>query len=158
MTRGHPPLVAIGEAERKARAKGLMVFAVEPEGDLPFHLVICDRDCISFVRVRRLKYPGYDVPDIEQSCKNDIAVLQAIPVTPEIFRELWVRGPNRHWYRYLVLPGSVEILEDDDIPDSDRQDGGAVPPTSPPFLCTGMSRCAFTAGAVKTKRVYQYTG
>jgi hypothetical protein len=135
MIRGHPPHVAIGEAERKARAKGLMVFAVEPEGDLPVHLVICDRDYISLVRVRRLKYPGYDVPDIEQSCKNDIAALRAIPVTPEIFRELWVRGPDRHWYRYLVLPGSVEILEDDDdTDDNNRQEGGAVPPSFPPFL------------------------
>jgi len=135
VTRGHPPHVAIGEAEHKARARGLMVFALEPEGDLPFHFVICDRDCISLVRVRRLKYPGYGVGAIEASCKNDIALLRAIPVTPEIFRELWVRGPDRHWYRYLVLPGSIEVLEDeDDTGDKYRQEGGAVPPSPPPFL------------------------
>jgi len=134
MTRGHPPYVAIQEAERKAKKRGVMVFALEPEGDLTFHLVICDRDCISLVRVRRLKYPGYTVAEIEASCKNDIALLRAIPVTREIFRELWVRGPDRQWYRYLVLPGSLEVLEDDDEPDeNDREEGGEVPPSSPSF-------------------------
>lgn len=132
MTRGRPPHVAIGEAERKARAKGLMVFALEPEGDLPFHFVICDRDCISLVRVRRLKYPGYKVAAIEQSCKNDIAALRAVPVTPEIFRELWVRGPDRHWYRYLVLPDSIGILEDDD--DDEDPAAGVAPPPPPVFV------------------------
>lgn len=134
MTRGHPPYVAIQEAERKAKKRGVMVFAVEPKGDLTFHLVICDRDCISLVRVRRLKYPGYTVAAIETSCKNDIAMLRAIPVTREIFRELWVRGPDRHWYRYLVLPGSLEVLEDEDKPDeNDKKEGGAVPPSFPRF-------------------------
>ena len=144
ITRGHPPYVAISEAERKAKARGLMVFSLEPGGDLPFHFVICDRDCISLVRVRRLKYPGYTVAEIECSCKNDIAALRAVPVTQEIFRELWVRGPDRHWYRYLVLPGSVEILEDGDEPeDNDRQEGGTIPPSS---LLSGSSPSKDRAG------------
>ena len=134
MTRGHPPYVAIQEAERKAKKRGVMVFALEPEGDLTFHLVICDRDCISLVRVRRLKYQGYTVTAVEASCKNDIALLRAIPVTLEIFRELWVRGPDRQWYRYLVLPGSLEVLEDDDEPDEDeKEEGGEMPPSTPSF-------------------------
>jgi hypothetical protein len=127
MTRGHPPHVAIGEAERKARAKGLMVFLLEPEGDLPFHFVICDRDCISLVRVRRLKYPGYEVAAIEQSCKNDIAALRAVPVTPEIFRELWVRGPDRTWHRYLVLKDGIEPLENGPDDDGEETQGSLLP-------------------------------
>ena len=157
MTRGHPPHVAIGEAEDKARARGVMVFALEPVKDLPFHFVICDKDCISFVRVRRLKYPGYEVGAIEQSCRNDIAALRAIPVTGEIFRELWVRGPDRHWYRYLVLPGSVEALEDEDEPDdTNRKEGGAVPlspllTASPPSAITDPGICDHTLPARATR-------
>ena len=127
MTRGHPPHVAIGEAERKARAEGVMVFALEPKGDLPFHFVICDRDCISLVRVRRLKYPGYGVAAIEQSCKNDIAALRAIPMTPEIFGELWVRGPDRHWHRYLILPESIEALENEHNDDLEKTGVTPIP-------------------------------
>jgi len=127
LTRGHPLHVAIGEAGRKARAKGLMVFILEPGGDLPFHFVICDRDCISLVRVRRLKYPGYGVAAIEQSCKNDIAALRAIPMTPEIFRELWVRGPDRHWHRYLILPESIEALENEHNDDLEKTGVTPIP-------------------------------
>jgi hypothetical protein len=96
MTRGYPPFVAIGEAQRKAKARGLLVLALESAGELPFHFVSCDRGYISLVRVRRLKYPGNTVEKIEESCKKDIAGLRSITVTAEIFRELWVRGPDRH--------------------------------------------------------------
>jgi len=89
-----------------------VVFSLEPAGELPFHFVTVDGPCISLVRVRRLKYPGYTVEEIGESCKKDIAALRSISVTEEIFRELRARGPDRHWYRYLVLPGSVEVLED----------------------------------------------
>jgi len=50
--------------------------------------------------------PGFDV----EKCKE---------VAQEIFRELWVRGPDREWHRYLVLPGSREILDNRDDPGSD---------------------------------------
>jgi hypothetical protein len=119
MTRGYRPVIAIGEAKHKAQVWGLLVFTLEPGDNLPFHFVICNRECISLVRVRRLKYLGYDVATIEHSCRNEIEILRALPVTREIFRELWVRGPDREWYRYLVLPGSVELLENRDETDTD---------------------------------------
>jgi hypothetical protein len=98
---------------------GLMVCAPEPVENLPFHFVIHDKNGMSFVRVRRLKYPGYDVAAIEHSCSDDIAVLRALPDIQEIFREIWVRGPDREWHRYHVLPGSIEILDNRDEPGSD---------------------------------------
>ncbi len=130
MIRGHPPYVAIAEAERKAKAKGLVVFALEPAGELPFHFIICDGDCISLVRVRRLKYPGSSVEEIKASCKKDIAELRSITVTAEIFRELWVRGPDRHWFRYLVLAESVEAMDGWDVPE-DSEESGKERPVKP---------------------------
>jgi hypothetical protein len=103
---------------RKAKARGNLVFALEPVGGLPVHFVTVDGPCISLIRVRRLKYPGYTVAEIGHSCKNDIAALRSITVTAEIVRELRVRGPDRRWYRYLVLPASVEVLEDEDRTDN----------------------------------------
>jgi len=111
MTRGCPPLIAIGEAQRTAQAQGLMVCAPERAGNLPFHFIICERDRISLVRVRRLKYAGYDVAVVGHSCRDDIEMLQTLAVPQEIVRELWVRGPDRAWHRYHVLPGSIEILD-----------------------------------------------
>jgi hypothetical protein len=129
MTRGHQPVVAIGEAKRKAKARGFMLIAVETDGQLPFDFVINDRGCISLVRVRRLRYPRYETMDIEKSCAQEIAELRSIPITEEIFRELWVRGPDRHWHRYVVLPGSIELLEDGD--DKDEGDNRKAAPPSP---------------------------
>jgi len=128
MTRGHQPVVAIGEAKRKAKARGFMLIAVETDRQLPFDFVINDRGCISLVRVRRLRYPRYEIPDIEISCAHEIAELRSIPITGEIFRELWVRGPDRHWRRYVVLPDAIEFLEDGD---DDSGNSGVVPPPSP---------------------------
>jgi hypothetical protein len=127
MTRGHPPYVAIGEAERKAKARGLLVLALEPAGELPFHFVTCIRDCISLVRVRRLKHPGYAVADIEHSCKNDIAALRSMSITRDIVRELWVRGPDRHWYRYLVQPDQLAVIVDQEPDDKDTPGDGSLP-------------------------------
>jgi hypothetical protein len=129
MTRGHPPLVAIGEAKRKAAVRGFALIAVETDRPLPFDFVISDRGCISLVHVRRMRYPRFGIPDIERSCAQEIAELRSIPITEEIFRELWVKGPDRHWHRYLVLPESIEVLEDGD--DEDKKNG-EVPP--PPFF------------------------
>jgi len=127
MTRGHPPVVAIGEAKRKAAAQGFTLIAVETDGQLPFDFVINDRGCTSLVRVRRLRYPRYDIPDIGISCAHEIAELRKIQLPEEIFRELWVRGPDRHWHRYLVLPGSIEVLEDGD----DKGERGNRKPAPP---------------------------
>lgn len=134
MTRGHPPLVAIYEAKRKAAVRGFALIEVETDRPLPFDFVISDRGCISLVRVRRLRYPRYEVPDIEESCAREIAELRSIPITEEIFRELWARGPDRHWHRYLVLPESIEVLDDED--GKDEGDNRKAPPPSPPFQGT----------------------
>jgi len=103
--------MAIGEAQRLAASQGCPVLAVSTAGFiLPFDFVIYDQGRIILVRIRRLRYAGYDVADIEVSCRKEIEALRAITVGPEISRQLHVRGPDRHWHRYLVLPDSVEEL------------------------------------------------
>ena len=56
MTRGYKPLVAIGEAQRRATAWGFMLIGLVTEAQLPFDFIIHDRGSTSLVRVRRLKY------------------------------------------------------------------------------------------------------
>jgi hypothetical protein len=97
--------------------------------------VINDRGCISLVRVRRLKYPQYRIPDIEILCKMAIGELRQMPVADGIYRQLWVRGPDRHWYRYLILPDSIELLEDEG--DGDDPAGGGVLPS---LLSSGKAK------------------
>jgi hypothetical protein len=112
MTRGYRPVVAIGEAQRKAVAGGLIVITVAAETRLPFDFVIDDRGRTSLVRVRRLKYAGYGTAGIERTCRQQLAELRQLPDLGSITSELWVRGPDRSWRRYRVGKDSLERYGD----------------------------------------------
>ena len=114
MTDRRWPIIAIIDAKRKARAWGYKVIDGGPNTGLPVHFIIHDRGCTSIVRVRRLKHAAYRVEDIGRYCAEAIREIRTLDLPEEIFRELWVRGPVRTWYRYLVLKDSIEYLEYDD--------------------------------------------
>jgi len=118
MTRGYKPVVAIGEAQRKATAWGFMLIGLVTVAKLPFDFVINDRGCTSLIRIRRLKYSQYRISDILRSCGQEIKELRELRIPDGIYRELWVRGPDRTWHRYLVLADGIEALENEE----DRRD------------------------------------
>jgi len=122
MTRGYKPVVAIGEAQRKAATWGFTLIMLATERKLPFDFVINDRGCTSLVRVRRLKYAQYLIPEIMRLCAQEIKELRELTIPDGIYRELWVRGPDRTWHRYLVLEDGIEPLENEDT----RQDENAL--------------------------------
>ena len=114
MTRGYKPVVAIGEAQRKAIAWGFILIGLVTEAKLPFDFVVNDRGRTSLIRVRRLKYSQYGISDILKSCGQEIKELRELRIPDGIFRELWVRGPDRAWHRYLVLADGIEVLENEE--------------------------------------------
>ena len=118
MTRGYKPVVAISEAQRKATAWGFMLIVLVTEAKIPFDFVIDDQGCISLIRIRRLKYSHYGISDILRSCGQEIKELREIRIPDGIYRELWIRGPDRTWHRYLVLAEGIEALENEE----DRRD------------------------------------
>ena len=109
MTRGHPPWVAISEAMHHAERLGYLVSGVNSR-TLPCNFMAIHDGQVTFVRVRRLRYGNYRLPDIAVSCKREILELQGIPVSDDTSRELWVRGPDRHWHRYVIFPNRIEAL------------------------------------------------
>ena len=114
MTRGYKPVVAIGEAQRKATAWGFMLIVLVTVAKLPFDFVIDDRGCTSLIRIRRLKYSQYGISDILRSCGQEIKELRELNIPDGIFKELWVRGPDRAWHRYIVLADGIEVLENEE--------------------------------------------
>ena len=113
MTRGHPPSAAIAEARRSAASRGCFILGVNTRSFiLPFDFVIADHGRISIVLVRRLRYAGYEPADIEISCRNEIEALRALTMLPEISRQLHVRGPDRHWHRYVVMQETIEKIRE----------------------------------------------
>ncbi len=148
MSRGRYPVVAIREAQRKAEALGFVLILVDAGIKLPFDFVISDGGCISLVWVRRLKSATYRVEEIERLCDREIAELRDPGIPDGIDRELWVRGPDRNWHRYLVLPDSVEALEDAEEPQEEngKKDGGEGPGSLPRVSTTAGEHAAAMAG------------
>ncbi|MDO9325286.1 MAG: hypothetical protein Q7T80_10060 [Methanoregula sp.] len=91
-----------------------MLIVLVTEVKIPFDFVIDDRGCVSLVRVRRLKYSQFGSADIQRSCGQEIKALRELPIPEGIYRELWVRGADRRWYRYLVHKDGIEVLENND--------------------------------------------
>lgn len=114
MTRGYRPVVAIGEAQRRATARGFMLIGLVTEAKLPFDFVINHRGRTSLVRVRRLKYSQYGISDIMRSCRQEIKELRELWIPEGITRELWVKGPDRAWHSYRVYPDAIEVYDDDE--------------------------------------------
>ena len=127
MTRGYKPLVAIGEAQRKATAWGFMLIGLVTEAKLPFDFIIHDKGSTSLVRVRRLKYRSYGTESILRSCAQEIRELRDLNLPEGIVRELWARGPDRTWHRYLVLADHIEAVGNEE-----RRSGENNPDGSPP--------------------------
>ncbi|MDD1718591.1 MAG: hypothetical protein LUQ25_00900 [Methanoregulaceae archaeon] len=109
MTRGHPAVRAVEEAIGYAERNGWRVITVGA-GQLPCDFMAIDGDRITLVKVRRVRYRG---EDISRSCGQEIEDLRAA-VFPA-GRELWVRGPDRTWYRYAVLQDQVVRVREEAI-------------------------------------------
>ena len=134
MTGKNPPERAIAEAQKWAGEQGLMVFTLEPPGMFPFHFIVSERGTASLVSVRHPRYLDFNIWYIDYSCRAVIKELRALTISRDIRREIWVRRNAQTWYRYLVLPETLEYIENRSGPDkNDRQDGGGESPSSPPL-------------------------
>jgi len=124
MTRGYKPVVAIGEAQRRATAWGFILIGLVTEAKLPFDFVVNNQGRTSLIRVRRLKYSQYGISDILRSCGQEINELRELRIPDGIYRELWVRGPDGTWHRYLILADGIEVLENDESRQEENNPAG----------------------------------
>jgi hypothetical protein len=112
MNQDKRPDAAIGEAKRKAVTAGFRLIEMVRSEELEFDFA-AERDGVtSLIRVRRLKHAGFRVENIQRSCARQIRELRDCTLFPGSDRELWVRGPARGFYRFRVLPETLEELGD----------------------------------------------
>jgi hypothetical protein len=122
MTRGIRPVAGIAEAKRLATAWGCTLVEIGMEAQVPFDFGIQYNGSTSLVRVRRLKNHGYRSDLIGRSCADQIREFRDLVIPQGVSRELWVRGPERAWHRYRVLPETVEEIPE--IPKTGLSTGG----------------------------------
>jgi hypothetical protein len=112
MARGKRPVVAIGEAKRRAAAWGFALIEMVIEAGTPVDFAFHDNGKISFVRVRRLKYNAYRAETVRVSCAQEIREFRELVLPEGIDRELWVRGMNRQWHRYRIGADTIEEVQE----------------------------------------------
>jgi hypothetical protein len=93
-----------------ATAWGCTLIEIGMEVPVPFDFGIHYNGSTSLVRVRRLRNHGYRVELICRSCADQIREFRELLLPEGVGRELWVRGPERAWHRYRVLPDTVEVI------------------------------------------------
>ncbi len=107
MTRGVRPLIAIAEAQPKAADWGYVVGSLITAPDSPFGFTIHDTGTISLVRVRRMRFSGFTLGNIQRACEQQIQEFRELATPEGISRELRVRGQDRAWHRYRVFSGPL---------------------------------------------------
>jgi hypothetical protein len=110
MSRGKRPVAAIGEAKRSAAAAGFQLIELVTELELLFDFVVRMDGVVSLVRIRRLKFAGFRIENIQRHCAEPIADLRAVGMPEGLVRELWVRGPARAFHRYWILPDTIKEI------------------------------------------------
>jgi hypothetical protein len=110
MTRGIRPVAGIAEAKRMATVWGCTLIEIGMVAQMPFDFGIHENGNTSLVRVRRLKHHGYGPEIVGRSCADQIREFRKLVLPEGVSRELWVRGPERAWHRYRVLPDTVEEI------------------------------------------------
>nr|WP_321352392.1 hypothetical protein [uncultured Methanoregula sp.] len=111
MTRGIKPLVAIGKAKRKATAWGFMLIGLETDEKLPCDFAFHHKGKNTLARVRRLKYADFRPEQILRTSARQIQELREAAIMANLAKELWVRGPDRTWHRYRILPETIDPVE-----------------------------------------------
>ena len=74
--------------------------------------------------------PRYGTGNILRSCAQEIRELRELTIPEGIARELWVRGPDRTWHRYLVLADHIEAIGNDEGR-PDESNPACSPPADP---------------------------
>lgn len=115
------PIAAIREAKRRAVIWGFSVADVVSEDNLPYDFVAIREGITSFVCVRRVNSSWFNSDMITTRCKKQIDAFRSMDTRQGLIFELWVRGYARAFYRYRVLPDTIE--ETGSVPEPETRAG-----------------------------------
>ncbi len=102
------PIAAIREAKRRAVIWGFSVADVTSEDGIPYDFVAIREGITSFVCVRRVNSSWFNLDMITTRCKKQIDAFRSMNMQQGLIFEIWVRGYARAFYRYRVLPDTIE--------------------------------------------------
>lgn len=104
------PVAAIREAKRRAVIWGFAVADVISEDGLPYDFVAMKDGITSFVCVRRVNSSWFNIEMIKTRCRKQVDAFRSMNMEQGLIFEIWVRGYARAFYRYRVLPDTIEEI------------------------------------------------
>ncbi len=108
MTRGPPPLKAIGKGKKIAALQGdVMNNTALTRARYGFMLFCTNRT--AFVRIKRIRAHVIDPAEILLLFRTDVLQLRMMPMTPVTSREIWTLSPWNTWQFFII--GDNEITE-----------------------------------------------
>jgi hypothetical protein len=109
MTRGPVSEQAIEWALPLAHQRGSVYF-FRKDRECPCDLQIVNGREVVFVRVRRTRCLHRPVPDLEADCHEHVLRLRAVPVSPQVYRELWICSRRGTWRFFRITETGIEEI------------------------------------------------
>jgi len=107
MTRGPVSEQAIEWALPLAHLRGTVYF-FRKDRECPCDFQIVNSREVVFVRVRWTRCLHRPVPDLETDCHEHVLRLRAVPVSPQVCRELWICSRRGTWRFFRITETGME--------------------------------------------------
>jgi hypothetical protein len=134
MTRGPPPLKAIGKGKKIAALQGeVMNNTVLARARYGF--VVFRNNRTVFVRIKRVRAHVSDPAEILLLFRLDVLQLRSLPKTPVTSREIWTLSPWNTWQFFVIENDRIAEVRYEvppELPPAETAGAGAVAPAPGP--------------------------
>jgi len=101
MSRGPPSQTALDAALPLATLRGTVYF-LAPGRECPANFEILNRQGVTFVAVKMSRCLHAPLAEMEKEYQEAIFRLRVVPISPCVYRELWVCSRNGRWRFFEV--------------------------------------------------------
>ena len=108
MTRGPVSQKALSGAFQLATVRGTVYF-LNPGREAPADFLIVNRQGVTFISVRISRCLHCSLAGIETEYRESIFRLRAVPISPSVYRELWVCSRYGRWRFFEIR--DMDIIE-----------------------------------------------
>lgn len=134
MTRGPPPLKAIGKGKMIAGLQGEVMNNTTLARARYGFVLFCNNRTV-FVRVKRIRAHVADPADILLLFRTDVLQLRTLPKTPVTSREIWTLSPWKTWQFFVIENDKIVEVRYDvppELPPEETSGAGAAGPSPDP--------------------------
>ncbi|HEX3002472.1 MAG TPA: hypothetical protein VHN82_08950 [Methanoregula sp.] len=101
-----------GEGKEWAERMGYH-WAQNTDPSLAFAGFMYRKTIMTAVKPMKVRYAFAEDKIIEDEFPDEVEIVRALPLPPNVFREIWLRSQNERAYRrFLILPGTTAEIQE----------------------------------------------